>query len=122
VPAALRAARRADLIETIFAARSRPSAAFSRRLAHPGLAQEAEGRLEQARATLESAFVADSKSRYPRDLTRIAETAKDYQGALGYLAHARELQPADASLPYEFGSICLKLVSMQSRGRPLRRQ
>ena len=107
---ALRAARRADLIETIFAAAAASQPLSPAGLRILGLAQEAEGRLEQARATLESAFVADSKSAAILvDLTRIAETAKDYQGALGYLAHARELQPADASLPYEFGSICLKL-------------
>jgi tetratricopeptide (TPR) repeat protein len=106
----LRAAHRADLIESIFAAAAaRQPLSFSG-LRILGLAQEAEGKLEQARATLESAFVADSRSAAVLvDLTRIAETAKDYQGALGYLAHARELQPADASLPYEFGSICIKL-------------
>jgi Flp pilus assembly protein TadD len=43
------------------------------------------------------------------DLTRIALAAKDYKGALGYLAHARSLRPGDASLSYEFGLICLKL-------------
>jgi len=107
---ALRAAHRADLIETIFVAaagRHLLSAAGLRILA---LAQEAEGKLEQARTTLEQAFAADSAATIVLvDLTRVAKAAKDYQGALGYLAHARELAPADASLPYEFGVICLKM-------------
>jgi tetratricopeptide (TPR) repeat protein len=107
---ALRAAHRADLIESIFAAAASRQPLTSSGLRILGLSQEAEGKLEQARATLESSFAADSKSGAVLvDLTRIAETTKDYQGALGYLAHARELQPADASLPYEFGTICLKL-------------
>lgn len=106
----LRAARRADLIETIFAAAAnrRPLTAAGLRIL--GLAQEAEGKLQEARATLESAFAANSKSVVVLvDLTRVAEAMNDHNGALGYLAHARELQPADAGLPYEFGVICLKM-------------
>lgn len=107
---ALRAAHRADLIETLFAAAAirHPLSAAGLRIL--GLAQEAEGKLESARATLEQAFAADSAVTIVLvDLTRVAKAAKDYQGALGYLAHARELAPTDASLPYEFGAICLKM-------------
>jgi tetratricopeptide (TPR) repeat protein len=107
---ALRAAHRADLIETLFAAAAdrHPLSAAGLRIL--GLAQEAEGKLEQARSTLEQAFAADNTAMIVLvDLTRIAKAAKDYQGALGYLAHARELAPTDASLPYEFGVICLKM-------------
>lgn len=107
---ALRAAHRADLIETLFvaAASRHPLSAAGVRIL--GLAQEAEGKLEPARATLEQAFAADSTATIVLvDLTRVAKAAKDYQGALGYLAHARELAPTDASLPYEFGVICVKL-------------
>jgi Flp pilus assembly protein TadD len=43
------------------------------------------------------------------DLTRVAKASKDYQGALGYLAHARDLQPNDASFAYEFGVISLRM-------------
>jgi tetratricopeptide (TPR) repeat protein len=107
---ALRAARRADLIEAIFAAAAGHCALSFAGLRTLGLAQEAQGDLEQARATLELSFAKDSTAAVVLiDLTRIAKARKDYQGALGYLAHARELQPADASLPYEFGVICLKI-------------
>lgn len=75
-----------------------------------GLAQEADGKLDQARATLEKAFAADSTSvAILIDLTRIARAAGDNQGALGYLAHARDLDPRNASLAYEFGVICLQM-------------
>jgi tetratricopeptide (TPR) repeat protein len=106
----LRAARRADLIESIFAAVAKRQTLSAAGLRILGLAQEAEGKLPEARATLESAFAADSKSvAVLVDLTRVAEAAKDHAGALGYLAHARDLEPADASLPYEFGVICWEM-------------
>lgn len=106
----LRAAHRADLIETIYAAAAHRQPLSAAGLRILGLAQEAEGKLQEARATLENAFAADTKSvAVLVDLTRVAEAANDHNGALGYLAHARDLQPADASLPYEFGVICLKM-------------
>ena len=101
---------RADLAELIFMAvdaRQTLSAAGLRLL---GLAQESEGKLGQARATLERAFAADSSSVMPLvDLARIAEAADDRQGALGYLAHARDMQPKNAALAYEFGVVCLRM-------------
>ncbi len=107
---ALRTARRADLIETIFASAARRQALSATGLRILGLAMEAEGKPQQARAALESAFAADSKSvAVLVDLTRVAEAENDHKGALGYLAHARELSPDDASLAYEFGVICLKM-------------
>jgi len=108
--AALRTAHKPALIVellTASAARQPLSPAGLRLL---GLAQEADGKLDQARATLEQAFAADSTSVVVLiDLTRVARAAGDNQGALGYLAHARDLQPKDASLPYEFGVICLQM-------------
>ncbi|MGB7167937.1 MAG: tetratricopeptide repeat protein [Acidobacteriaceae bacterium] len=107
---ALRTAHRADLIDNLLTTVSQrqPLSAAGERIL--GLAQEAEGKLPLARATLEKAFTADDQS-VPIlvDLTRVAKTAGDNQGALGYLAHARQLDPQDASLPYEFGAICLRM-------------
>jgi tetratricopeptide (TPR) repeat protein len=106
----LRTAHRADLIETIYAAAAKRQPLSAEGIRILGLAQEAEGKLPEARATLETAYAADTKSAVVLvDLARVAEAAKDHDGALGYLAHARDLQPADASLPYEFGVICLKM-------------
>jgi tetratricopeptide (TPR) repeat protein len=107
---ALRTAHRADLIESIFAAANEKNPLSPDGLRILGLAQEGEGKLEIARKTLERAF-ALSGSSVPIlvDLTRVAKASKDYQGALGYLAHARDLQPNDASFAYEFGVLSLRL-------------
>ena len=107
---ALRAAHRADLIELIFAAANEKNPLSADGLRILGLAQEGEGKLEMARKTLERAFTMSSFS-VPIlvDLTRVAKASKDYQGALGYLAHARDLQPNDASFAYEFGVLCLRM-------------
>lgn len=106
----LRAARRGDLIDTIFtAANARaPLSAYGLRVL--GLAKEAEGKPAEATAVLERAFALDDTKVAPLvDLTRIALAGKQYKQALGYLAHARALQPNDAALAYEYGRICLKL-------------
>jgi tetratricopeptide (TPR) repeat protein len=107
---ALRAARRADLIQALLAAAAMHHPLSPQGLRVLGLAQEAEGKLDQARATLESAFAADSQSvAILEDLSRVAQAAGDYKGALGYVAHARDIKPDDAHLAYEFGSICAKM-------------
>lgn len=106
----LRAAKRADLIEELLAAAARHQDLSAAGLRLMGLAQEGEGKLADARATLEKAFAGDPKSvDILEDLARVAKAANDNQGALGYLAHARDLQPENAALAYEFGSVCLHM-------------
>jgi len=75
-----------------------------------GSADERMSRLTEARATLEKSFT-DGKSSVGllMELARIAHLQKDYQGALGYLAHARDLEPGKASLHYYFGVVCVDL-------------
>ncbi len=106
----LDATGRADLaITTLNAAAQRAplSPAGLRALA---ISEEAAGNLTEARKTLESAFAADPGSTAILvDLARVAKSQKDYRGALGYLAHARDLAPRDARLPYYFGLVCLDL-------------
>jgi tetratricopeptide (TPR) repeat protein len=107
---ALLSAHRADLIETIFRAAGSRHPLSSAGLRTLGLALEAEGRLADARSQLEQAYSADPASvSILEDLVRVARAAKDDLGALGYLAHARDLQPKDPSLPYRFGVICLQM-------------
>ncbi len=73
-----------------------------------GLAYERAERLAEARATLEKAFAGgNSSAGLLLELTRIARQQKDYQGALGYLAHARDLEPNNASVHYYFGVVCV---------------
>jgi tetratricopeptide (TPR) repeat protein len=77
---------------------------------HLGLAYERTGKLAEARATLEQSVSGDRPSTaLLMDLARVAHKQRDYQGALGYLAHARDLEPNDASLHYFFGLVCLDL-------------
>ena len=106
----LRARRRADLIAKLLAAASSHQALSPAGLRILGLAQEADGKLELARATLESAFKEDSQSvLILEDLARVAKTAGDNEGALGYLAHARDLKPDDPKFAYEFAVICVRM-------------
>jgi tetratricopeptide (TPR) repeat protein len=77
---------------------------------HLGLAYERINKLAEARATLEQSVSGNRPS--PAllvDLARVAHKQRDYQGALGYLAHARDLEPNNASLHYFFGLVCLDL-------------
>jgi tetratricopeptide (TPR) repeat protein len=74
-----------------------------------GLAYEREGRLEQARESLEKAAPGFKDNLTPllRELARVAYKQQDYKGTLGYLAHARDLDPKDASIHFFFGMTCL---------------
>jgi Flp pilus assembly protein TadD len=106
----LRLVRRADLIEDLFnaAAAHQPLSPDGLRIL--GLAQEARGKLQLARSTLESAFAANTASvDILEDLARVAKAIEDNQGALGYVAHARDLQPGNASLAFEFAVICVRM-------------
>jgi tetratricopeptide (TPR) repeat protein len=108
--ASLRLARRADLIEVLFSAAAARQPLSAQGLRILGLAQEAEEKLPAARATLEQAFAANSNSvEILEDLARVAKEAEDNQGALGYVAHARDLQPKNAALAFEFAAICVRM-------------
>jgi tetratricopeptide (TPR) repeat protein len=75
-----------------------------------GLAYEQTGKLTEARETLETAAAAGRPSVSSLfELARVAHKQRDYKGALGYLAHARDLDAKDASLSYFFGLVCLDL-------------
>jgi tetratricopeptide (TPR) repeat protein len=43
------------------------------------------------------------------DLARAADRLGDHKGALGYLAHARALEPANANVHFMFGMVCVEL-------------
>lgn|GEM_PF-422259 len=76
---------------------------------HLALAYERMGRLAEARKALERTVAGDSPVSSLLELARIAHKQDDYQGALGYLAHARDLEPNNASLLFYFGLVCLNL-------------
>lgn len=73
------------------------------------LAYQRGGRLAEARATLEKAAAAQPAS-VPilQELAGVANAQGDRKGALGYLAHARDLDPGNAAIHYFFGMICVE--------------
>jgi tetratricopeptide (TPR) repeat protein len=74
------------------------------------LSYEATGKLNEARSSLEeSATEGNLSVTLVLDLARVAHKQKDYEASIGYLAHARDLQPADPSIHYSFGMVCLDL-------------
>lgn len=72
--------------------------------------QEQAGKLEQARQTLESVAEREHGRAAPLvDLARVANRQGDYKGALGYLAHARDLEPQNAAVHFFFGIVCVEM-------------
>ena len=75
-----------------------------------GRTLEAERKYAEARAAYEKA-VPGAGATVPLliDLARASDRAGDKNAALGYLAHARELEPENAAVHYDFGRICVDL-------------
>jgi tetratricopeptide (TPR) repeat protein len=75
-----------------------------------GLLYEHLGRLDEARAMLEKSATREKPlAGLLIDLARVAHKQRDYQGALSYLAHARDLDPQNAGIHYFFGLVCIDL-------------
>ena len=75
-----------------------------------GLLYRGQKQLDRAREVLEKA----AEVRTPSvdllvDLARVAHEQRDDRGALGYLAHARSLEPGNAGVHFFFGMICVDL-------------
>ncbi|HEV2419783.1 MAG TPA: tetratricopeptide repeat protein [Terriglobia bacterium] len=92
------------------------SALSQRHLASPGMLyklvelQEQAGLLKQARQNLETVAKGYPGSAAPLiDLARLANQQHDYRGALGYLAHARDLEPKNAAVHFFFGIVCIEM-------------
>jgi tetratricopeptide (TPR) repeat protein len=64
-------------------------------------------RLAEARALLDRAAAAAPAAPLLIDLARIAWKLGDSKGALGYLAHARALDPQNAQVHFLFGMVCV---------------
>ena len=68
-----------------------------------------QGRYAESRAVLERAAASGVTVPLLLDLARAAFKGGDREGALGYLAHARSLEPNNASVHFMFGIICVEL-------------
>jgi len=75
-----------------------------------GVLYERTGGLQEARATLEGSAQEQPQAAEPLvELARVAEAQHDLRGALGYLAHARELEPQNAAIHFFFGMVCVEI-------------
>jgi tetratricopeptide (TPR) repeat protein len=101
---------RADLAVALLEDLRRRGRASSEDLQGLALLYEEDGRLPEARVRLEEA-ARDRPDSVPLllDLARVAQKAGDREGALGYLAHARALEPGNARVHFLFGMICVEL-------------
>lgn len=66
-------------------------------------------RYGEAREVLERAAAHGPTAPILVDLARAADLAGDHKGALGYLAHARTLEPDNATVHFLFGIVCVEL-------------
>jgi len=97
-------------LQSVLQQLERRSSLSSEGLRELGLLYEGNGQLAEAKGTLERA-VQNSKpsATLLLDLARVSHKQKEPQAALGYLAHARDLNPQDAQIHYLFGAICAEL-------------
>lgn len=73
------------------------------------LLHERRGQLKEARDTLEKMAAGEPSSVSTLlELARVANRQHDYTGALGYLAHARDLDPQNAGIHFFFGMVCVE--------------
>jgi tetratricopeptide (TPR) repeat protein len=107
----LASAKRDDVIVGLEEALAKRGTLSGHSLHTLGLAYEKTGQLSQSRSALEKAFssLGASSTDILLELARVGQEQKDYKGALGYLAHAEDLNPKDAAIPYYFGVLCLQL-------------
>jgi tetratricopeptide (TPR) repeat protein len=99
-----------QLIQRLVQALQKRGLASSNSLVHLAAACERSNQYAEARAALET--LAQSQPNDPKplvDLARVAYKQKDLQGSLGYLAHARDLAPANGGIHFAFGLIALQM-------------
>lgn len=105
----LQAGKRDDLIIAFFEHVRKREAVSMEGLHTLGLVYERANKLAEARVALEAAARTNLSVSALLELARVAHKQQDYKGSLGYLAHARDLAPDNASLHYYFGLVCLDL-------------
>jgi len=72
--------------------------------------EETQSRFKEARASLEKDLQLEPPSvAVLIRLAKLAYQAGDLEGAVGYLAHARDLEPENAAIHFFFGMVCIEL-------------
>jgi tetratricopeptide (TPR) repeat protein len=109
VPALL-AQRQNDIVIRLLAGLDLRGLASPKTQHQLGLLYEQQGELNAARTTLEK--LTQNQGAVPasllNELARVAYKEKDLDSALGYLAHARELDPENPGIQFFFGMVCLE--------------
>ncbi len=86
------------------------------------IAYEQLQRQAEARSTLERVAALDPKNpAHLLELARLAEAGKDYEGALGYLAHARDLAPDNPQIDFLFARVAVEMNLIVEARRSLER-
>jgi tetratricopeptide (TPR) repeat protein len=99
-----------ELPQLLLEALDRRGMATADALHHLGRIHARHQRYEDARKVLERAADADGSS-VPilLDLARATDRLGEHEKALGYLAHARDLEPVNATTHFLFGIVCVEL-------------
>jgi tetratricopeptide (TPR) repeat protein len=101
---------RAPVVITLVEALDAHGAASTDSLRSLVLSYEQVNRLSDARKTLERLAIADPRNpQHLFELARVAYKTRDFEGALGYLGHARDLVPADPLVHFLFGMVLEEL-------------
>lgn len=100
---------RPDLEIKLLAALAERNAPSPSMLYKLGVLYENQEKYQQARETLEKVAQHEPNS-VPLlvELARVANKQADHKGALGYLAHARDLEPQNAAIHFFFGMVCVE--------------
>ena len=108
---ALERAKDDELLLRLFRGLDARGLASSASLRQLGLVEGRLGHLDRSREVLERAVQLERGPLSPLllDLARVAYKQKDYQDALGYLAHARDVDPQNAEVHFFFGLACVEL-------------
>jgi tetratricopeptide (TPR) repeat protein len=85
-----------------------------------GLFYERQGQFDRARQTLEAAVTSPVSVPLLIDLARVAYKSRDLKGTLGYLAHARDLEPGNFGVHFFFGIVCTELDLLIEATKSLR--
>ncbi len=106
----LKSPKTAPLVATLVEALDARSTASISSLRQLAVAYEQLNRPADARKVLERVAVREPRNpRHLIELARLAYILRDKEGALGYLAHARDLTPNDPQVHFLFGMIALDM-------------
>ncbi len=107
---ALGSAKSAGVVVVLVEGLERRQSATVESLRRLAIAYEQLQRPAEARSTLERVAVLDPKNpAHLLELARLAEASKDHEGALGYLAHARDVAPTNPRIDYLFAMVASEL-------------